>query len=188
MANTYSVTTRTGDRGTTRLFSGEEISKDSLRTEAYGDIDELVSILGVVRSMTLNPDVKQRVLEIQHRLFDAAAELATSLGQVHLLKRRIDEAVLAAFERERDELESRIVMPGDFIMPGGTTAGAHLDVARAVSRRCERKAVRLVENGFVQNQHLIIWLNRLSDYLWLLARLEEGPATQERKQTRESKR
>jgi cob(I)alamin adenosyltransferase len=172
-----SITTKIGDRGTTRLFSGEEVAKDSPRTDAYGDLDEVVSILGVARCHVARADVREAILLLQRELFVIGAELATTPEHAEILSRRCDEAMLADFETRRDALETAIAMPGGFIVPGGTTGAAHLDHARAVARRFERKVTGLVRAGLVRNPSLQIWVNRLSDYLWLLARREEGDAT-----------
>jgi cob(I)alamin adenosyltransferase len=176
MSKTQSITTKVGDRGTTFLFSGEEVPKDSPRTEAYGDLDELVSVLGVARCHALNEHVGESLLALQRDLFTAGAELATAIDHVDLLKQRVDEAALRAFEARRDELEKRIEMPDGFIIPGGSgsLAAAHIDHARTIARRVERKAVTLSRANLICNPHLLVWLNRLSDYLWLLARFEEG--------------
>ena len=172
-----SITTRTGDQGTTQLFSGETVSKNDLRTDAYGDLDEVVSLLGVARSLTRDPARAERLLQLQRRLFVVGSELATSLEYSELLGKRVDDTMLAELDREREALEARLPVPQGFILPGGTPAAAHLDLARAVARRCERKTVGLLEAGLLENTTLIVWLNRLSDYLWLLARDEEGGAT-----------
>jgi len=172
-----SITTKVGDKGTTYLFSGEMVYKDSPRTDAYGDIDELVSVLGVARAHSRRDDVTSALFNLQVELFVVAAELATERSRHHLLKERITADRLRAFDLKRDELEARIVMPKGFIIPGGTVTAAHIDHARTIARRCERKAVSLSRAGLIDNPELIIWLNRLSDYLWLLARYDEGDAT-----------
>lgn len=172
-----SITTKVGDKGMTFLFSGEEVPKCSERTEAYGDLDELVSQLGVARAQARRADVRERVIELQRELFIAGTELATSSEHLHLLKARVDRAMLDRMERVCTEAQARVHMPDGFIIPGGTLAAAHLDVARTVARRLERKISGLTRAGIVNNEHLTVWINRLSDYLWLLARLEEGSST-----------
>ncbi|MBU0678299.1 MAG: cob(I)yrinic acid a,c-diamide adenosyltransferase [Verrucomicrobia bacterium] len=172
-----SITTKTGDKGQTQLFSGEFVSKDSPRTDAYGDIDELNSILGVARNLCRNEEVAGALLEIQRDLFIVAAELATGEEHVGRLENRVDEEMLGLLESRREAIEAVVAMPSGFVIPGGTVAAAHIDHARTVARRCERKVVKLVEGGLVGNQHLLVWMNRLSDYLWLLARLEEDSKT-----------
>lgn len=175
-----SITTKVGDRGTTFLFSGEEVSKASLRTNAYGDVDELVSLLGVARAALEDEALRERVLFLQNELFVVGAELATSQDQIHLLRERLTAERLGMLDAARDLVESEIEMPRTFILPGGTLAGAYLDVARSVARRCERKVVHLHEEGLIHNGELLVWMNRLSDYLWLLARRAEGSAVCER--------
>ena len=175
--NRSSITTRVGDRGTTFLFSGEEVPKDCPRTEAYGDLDELVSVLGIARSLTASEEVREVLLRLQRDLFVAGSELATSPEHVPLLKSRIDAAKLANFEAERDAWERRIEMPKGFILPGGTPGAGHLDLARAIARRLERKIVRLQREKQIDNVSLQVWINRISDFLWLLARFEEGART-----------
>jgi cob(I)alamin adenosyltransferase len=170
-----SITTQVGDRGSTFLFSGERVSKDSPRTHAYGDLDELVSVLGLARSQAKR--TKAEILALQRLLFSAGSELATSVRRVSLLKSRIDAAALADFDNKREALEKSIRMPAGFIVPGTSVAGAHLDHARTIARRLERRVVGLRRMKLVRNPHLMIWLNRLSDYLWLLARREEGRST-----------
>jgi cob(I)alamin adenosyltransferase len=176
MNPTSSITTKVGDRGTTFLFSGEEVPKDSLRTMAYGDLDELVSVLGVARCHVSREDVRQEILVLQRDLFTVGAELATALDHAGLLKQRITEEELQSFEARRDALERRIKMPDGFIIPGGSGSpgSAHLDHARTIARRVERRTVSLARANLIDNPHLLVWLNRVSDYLWLLARLEEG--------------
>lgn len=172
-----SITTRVGDQGMTYLFSGERVSKDSPRTEAYGDLDELVSLLGVARCAARRAKVRTLLIELQRELFLAGSELATSGRGLRRLAQRIDARRLADLDRRREAVERSIRMPTGFILPGGSAAGAHLDHARAVSRRLERKVVGLQRRRRIDNPDLIVWLNRLSDYLWLLARYEEGRAT-----------
>ncbi len=169
-----SITTRIGDKGTTSLFSGEMVPKYSLRTEAYGDIDELNSALGVARALCQREGVLERIHEIQKELFVVGAELATTKECLMLLGERVDASFLARMDQRRDALEAMITMPRGFIIPGGTLAAAHIDLARTIARRCERKAVRLRDEGLIDNEALLVWLNRLSDYLWLLGRFEEG--------------
>ena len=172
-----SITTKVGDKGKTALFSGEIVDKDSPRTDAYGDVDELVSVLGLARAFSEKTDVTELITWVQVELFTVAAEMATDKNKLHTLKERIDEDRLDQFEEKREALESKIKMPAGFILPGGTKAAAFIDHARTISRRCERKAVALSRYGLIENPEMIIWLNRLSDFLWLLARYDEGDKT-----------
>jgi cob(I)alamin adenosyltransferase len=172
-----SITTKVGDKGTTFLFSGEEVPKNSPRTSAYGDLDELVSLLGIARAASKRPELREQLVELQRDLFVVGTELATSAAQLHMLKERADVAFLQRLEKKRDAAEAAVRMPAGFILPGGTVAAAHLDLARAVSRRLERSIVGLVQGGEIENKAMLVWVNRLSDYLWLLARIEEGDST-----------
>ncbi|MFH0908665.1 MAG: cob(I)yrinic acid a,c-diamide adenosyltransferase [bacterium] len=172
-----SITTKVGDKGTTFLFSGEEVPKNSERTEAYGDLDELVSQLGVARAAASRADTRERVLALQKRLFVVGSELATMPDKLPMLRERVDAKMLAELEAFRVDLESRIKRPPGFVVPGGTLTAAHLDLARTIARRLERKIVGLTRTGELANDVLLVWINRVSDYLWLLARLEEGEAT-----------
>lgn len=158
------------------MFSGEIVSKDSPRTDAYGDVDELGSILGIARAHTALPEVAEHILAVQRDLFVVCAELATSTDAIASLQHRIDQKHLAALDKRREQTEASVTMPSGFVVPGESVTAAHLDHARAVARRCERKVVGLQRDGQVNNPTLVIWLNRLSDFLWLLARLEEGDA------------
>jgi cob(I)alamin adenosyltransferase len=173
-----SITTRTGDDGSTRLFSGEQVSKASARPSAYGDIDELGSILGLARSFLSDADLSEEVLYVQRQLFVVGAELATCPSQLGRLECRADEAFLAELDARRDRFEATIELPNGFVVPGGDNPGAAtLDLARAVSRRCERRVVALHEAGEINNLTLLKWMNRLSDHLYLLARAAEGTRT-----------
>jgi cob(I)alamin adenosyltransferase len=172
-----SITTKTGDKGKTALFSGQMVDKDSPRTDAYGDVDELVSVLGVARAHAEREQTLELLLWLQVELFVVATELATEREQLALVRERIGADRVAALDAKRDWLEENITMPGGFIIPGGTRAAAFIDHARTISRRVERRVVGLTRDGLVENADLLIWLNRLSDFLWLLARYEEGDAT-----------
>ncbi len=168
-----SITTKTGDRGTTRLFSGEQVDKCSPRPETYGDLDELISVLGVARLHCQSKGNREALLELQRELFVVGSELATSRVRLDRLKKRIDAERLRAFEARRDALEASIEVPKVFVVPAASLAAAHLDVARTVARRLERKVVGLARAGEIDNEHLLVYVNRISDYLWLMARSEE---------------
>lgn len=161
----------------TKLFSGEQVPKNSARTDAFGDLDELVSILGVARASSRRREVREAVLEIQKNLFVVGSELATTADKVKRLLVRVDAEMVRDLDRKHKMLQSRMKCLNGFIIPGGNHAAAHIDVARAIARRCERKVAGLVLGRVVRNQLLLVWMNRLSNYLWLLARLEEGMST-----------
>ena len=176
MKKVRSITTGAGDAGKTKLFSGEEVSKNSLRTDAYGTIDELESILGVARVHADRDDVREGLLYVQRTLFIVAAELATTNKGLKQLPRLVGKRTVREMEGRRLVLEQKVKMPRGFVIPGATLSAAHIDHARSVARRCERKVVGLYEQGYLSNALLLVWMNRLSDYLWLLARLEEQKA------------
>ena len=167
------ITTKVGDRGTTRLFSGEEVPKNSPRIEALGAVDELVSLLGVARCHAVRPGTRNLLAELQRELFVVGSEFATAPEGLARLPRRMTADDVAAMDRRLREWEAGTTYPAGFILPGASLAGAHLDHARAVARRCEREAIRLREAGWLDNPHTLVWLNRLSDLLWLAARREE---------------
>jgi cob(I)alamin adenosyltransferase len=175
------ITTKNGDKGRTRLFSGQEISKSDLAPRAYGALDEAVSVLGIVRALTDSAALKEQMLYIQHAAFEVGAELATHPDDAARMRKRVDEAFVAELDKMRDELEALTPMPKDFVIPGGNLVAAHLDHARCVFRRCEQEATGLWDADFLKNPLVITWLNRVSDHLWLLARQVEGDAVIPRK-------
>jgi cob(I)alamin adenosyltransferase len=169
------ISTKKGDGGRTRLLSGEEVPKDSIRTAAYGDLDEAVSAMGLARALSGDERIGELLYAIQKTCFLIGAELATSPAVASRLKERLERGDLEALERTGEELEEELKLPPVFIIPGSTPASAALDLARTVVRRVERGVVSLVENeeeGIV-NRYILPYLNRLSDVLFLLARLEE---------------
>jgi cob(I)alamin adenosyltransferase len=170
-----SITTRQGDDGRTRLFSGETVPKSHPRPSAYGDLDEAVSALGLARSLAGVPRVAAELLVIQKTLFLVGAELATSPEGLPRLPARLGPAHLETLDRLGDELEGSVRLPPQFVLPGSTPGSAALDLARSIVRRLERTVVTLgeTEPAVVTNPVLIPFLNRLSDTLFLLARYEE---------------
>ena len=172
-----SITTRNGDGGRTRLYSGEEVPKDAPEVDACGELDELGTLLGLARLYACRDETQQTLLRLQRALFVVAAEVATTREHLDLLATRVDEDMVTELDRACADLEARIRMPRGFIIPGGTLAGAHLDHARAVARRCERKIIHCRRRRSLNNPALLRWVNRLSDYLWLMARYEEGDDT-----------
>jgi cob(I)alamin adenosyltransferase len=173
MKKQRSIVTGYGDDGRTHLASGERISKDAPCLEACGDVDELNSHLGIVRCHIKHDDTRRALLTIQMGLFDIAAELVTAPGKTLTGIKHVNQERIQMLTERCRELESQLNLPDDFIIPSDNIAAAHLDYARAIARRCERKMVGLFRKKLLINKHLIIWMNRLSDYLWLLARFEE---------------
>lgn len=162
------IYTRTGDKGETGLFGGERVSKDALRVQAYGGVDELNAVLGVARTFALDPDLDAAVERIQNELFVLGADLATP-GEAKYIP-RMDEAPVTRMEQEIDQFEHELEPLKNFILPGGTPAAAYLHLARTVCRRAERGVVTL-HNQEPINQAALHYLNRLSDWLFTLARL-----------------
>lgn len=167
------IYTRTGDAGTTGLFGGGRVPKDDLRVEAYGDVDELNAVLGMARAVEMMPRIDEVLVPIQRDLFAIGALLATpdreKMAQ-HLDKARIDEARIAELEHAIDDGEQELEPLHAFIIPGGTPKAAALHVARTVCRRAERHVVRL-QHDVDLPPLAVIYLNRLSDLLFTLARL-----------------
>lgn len=150
------------------------MSKDSPHTDACGELDELVSALGVARAHSRRRRVKAAVRDLQERLFRVASEAACTPANASRLKGRIGSADVRKLDALCARLESGAKLPVCFVVPGDDAAAAHLDLARAVARRCERRIVALSRGRRLKNPHVLAWLNRLSDALWLLARYEEG--------------
>ena len=161
------IYTRTGDAGETSLFGGARIRKDDSRIEAYGTVDELNSVIGVARAAWLSSPADAQLHAIQSDLFDIGAHLA-SPGSSRFAGP--DAARIAAPEQSIDAMESDLAPLKTFILPGGSIAAAHLHVARTVCRRAERDVVTLARTEPV-NQQVIVYLNRLSDLLFVLARV-----------------
>ena len=167
------IYTKTGDTGQTGLFGGGRVSKDDLRVEAYGDVDELNAVLGMARCIEIMPRIDEVLVPIQRDLFAIGALLATpdrDRMASHLEKARIDDARIAELEHAIDDGESELEPLHAFIIPGGTPKAAALHVARTVCRRAERHVVRL-QRDVELPPIAIIYLNRLSDLLFTLARL-----------------
>lgn len=164
------IYTKTGDKGTTNLLDDKGVAKDSLRVESYGTIDELNSFLGLSRQFIKNVSSQQQIKKVQRKLFDLGAELATM--DVSILRTRIQEEDVAQLEKWIDEILAQIEPPEYFILPGDNVESAYLHVARTVCRRAERHMVTLLREEDI-SPILLIYINRLSDWLYALSRLEE---------------
>ncbi len=163
------IYTRAGDRGETGLIGGQRVSKDHGRVEAYGAIDELNSHLGVVRAQLDHPDLARLVDTIQNRLFDLGAELATPLPHPGAIP-TIGAAHVETLEHMIDRYQEELPPLREFILPSGTALAAALHVARTVARRAERRIVTLARTEPV-NPEVVRYVNRLSDLLFVLARV-----------------
>jgi len=182
------IYTRTGDRGETSLIGGRRVPKDDLRIEAYGTVDELNALLGVVAASTRDGALLQILKRLQHELFVVGADLAapniensnrSRTGEGEQKRRRspdggiprIDASSIQALEASIDSLQSKLSPLSSFILPGGDKTAASLHHARTVCRRAERLVVRLARDQKVSvNPDVLTYLNRLSDLLFVLAR------------------
>ena len=166
------IYTRTGDDGTTALGTRSRVSKDARRVSAFGDVDELNSLLGLALAGGLCPKLAAVIPSIQHELFNLGAELAFPAedGEVALVP-GIASRHVENLEQMIDELNADIGPLENFILPGGSPGAAHLQVARAVCRRAERNIVTLAR-GETIGDHVLRYINRLSDALFVMARFE----------------
>lgn len=164
------IYTRTGDDGTTGLIGGSRVKKYDLRLEAYGTVDELNSYLGVVRSQQTDGHADLILEQIQNKLFVIGAHLASD-DSISLVKKQmpIGETDIELLEQEMDNLNKVLPELRNFILPGGSQATSFCHVARTVCRRAERVIVELSEKNAV-DPNLIKYINRLSDYLFVLSR------------------
>ena len=158
------IYTRTGDDGTTGLGDGKRVAKDSARVSAYGTVDELNSALGVVLAQPLPDALRDALTEVQHELFDLGGELCIPGSEM------IQEADIVRLERRLDGFNEDLPPLKDFILPGGGAAAAHCHLARTICRRAERELVTLSHHDAVRGE-AIRYLNRLSDLLFVLARV-----------------
>jgi len=165
------IYTKTGDKGTTSLFSGGRVSKAHQRVEAYGTADELNAAIGVVRAHRPTAQTDAWLEQVQRQLFHLGADLATPLDAKAEWVVRVEAATVTWLEDTIDTMTEALPPLTNFILPGGTLAAAHLHVARTVCRRAERLVVMLAEHETL-NPQCIVYLNRLSDFLFTLSRWE----------------
>ena len=167
------IYTKTGDKGDTGLFGGGRVSKTHPRVEAYGDVDELNACLGMARAVEMMPRVDEVLVGIQRDLFAIGALLATPDREKmkrHLEKASIDERRVSELERAIDDGDAELEPLKSFIVPGGTPKAASLHVARTVCRRAERRVIALMPAEEIP-EIVVVYLNRLSDLLFTLARV-----------------
>ncbi len=169
------IYTRTGDSGTTSLFSGGRVPKHHLRVESYGTVDELNSVIGQARAQSISAPADAELARIQHQLFNLGADLATPLDAPSSHVVRMDAESVAGLEAAIDRMTADLPDLRYFILPGGSLAAATLHVARTVCRRAERLVAQLQEQEPIGEQ-VLPYLNRLSDYLFTLARWENQQA------------
>ena len=164
------IYTKTGDQGDTTLFGGQRVPKDALRIEAYGTVDELNSVLGLVRADNLPSDVDAVLEQVQNDLFALGADLATPRLIQKKEVRRIEPRDVHTLEKQIDRFERSLKPLRSFVLPGGSPTAARLHLARTVCRRAERIVVRLSRNEDI-GEGGIMFLNRLSDLLFVIARI-----------------
>lgn len=165
--------TGSGDDGSTGLLGGGRLPKDDPRIEACGTIDEASSAIGLARSLSMDARVREIGEELQKGLYSLGAELGTNPASKRSFA-TMSAAGVVRLEELTSELERKVKMPEGFVLPGATAASGALDLARAITRRAERRCVTLERLGGVPNPEVGRWLNRLSLLLFVLARYEEG--------------
>lgn len=171
------VSTRKGDSGYTRLLSGEKVSKHALVIEAVGTLDETNSLLGLARASSEAKRIKRILLQVQRHLFIIGAELSVPKGHGKRPKKTISEADIRWLERLIEDFEEDLALPPGFVAFGQEEGASHMDVARTSVRRAERIVVKMKREDMVENPHVLKYLNRLSDLIFLLACLEEKGET-----------
>ncbi|HMW40503.1 MAG: cob(I)yrinic acid a,c-diamide adenosyltransferase [Saprospiraceae bacterium] len=163
------IYTKTGDLGQTSLFGGRRVSKDDLRVEAYGTVDELNAAIGLLRCTVTDQKVLADLLRIQAELFVMGSHLAADPGKPLLKMPLLTEAMITSLENHIDAMEEELQPLRHFLLPGGSEAIARTHLCRTISRRSERKVVSLSHHNQV-NPLMIQYLNRLSDYFFVLSR------------------
>jgi cob(I)alamin adenosyltransferase len=160
-----------GDQGKTSLLTGERVSKASLRPETYGTLDEASSALGLVKAFTRNKKIREMVESVQKDLLVLGAELSCESGKKKDCRIKRDRTL--CLERWIEELQEEVPVPRHFIYPGENVVGAAVDLGRTIIRRAERRAVAMREEGLLDHEEVHSYLNRLADYLFVLARYAE---------------
>lgn len=167
------VTTGTGDTGYTGLLGEKRVPKYDPRPDTFGTIDEATSALGLARATAQDTKVKDLIYTVQQELYLLMGELATPPENYEQMGLRMTVEHVQLLEQMEEELKREVEIPNKFIIPGDTLDGAALDLARTIIRRAERMAVRLLHDGVIQNTEVVRYLNRLSDFIFILARYIE---------------
>jgi cob(I)alamin adenosyltransferase len=163
------IYTKTGDRGETSLFGGERVPKYHYRIEAYGTVDELNSTIGLIRDQAIDEATFNILLEVQDRLFTLGSNLATDPSNKKVKTPQLNKSDIELLEKEIDKMNEILPEMRSFVLPGGHPTVSYCHIARCVCRRAERLVVFLSEKEPI-NEDIIIYLNRLSDYLFVLSR------------------
>ena len=172
------VTTGTGDDGYTGLLGEDRLPKFHPRIEALGDIDEATSILGVVRSIVGSANIADPIRDLQSGLYLAMADIAVAPGAADRFEPRVTKEMVERVEHCIEQMKLQVDIGNRFIVPGDSTAGAAIDLARAVIRRAERSVVRLAHDGELHNPRVTIFLNRASDLAFVIARYVDAQSEQ----------
>lgn len=168
--NPMKIYTKTGDKGQTSLIGGKRVPKNSARLESYGTIDELNSYLGMIRSFPMDKQVSEELVEIQSRLFDVGGNLATDPETANVkVKLGVAEKDIELLEKAIDRMDAEVPPMKYFVLPGGNQAVSFCHIARTVCRRAERRILDLTAEAPVDDC-VIKYINRLSDYLFILSR------------------
>ena len=163
------IYTRKGDKGNTTLVGGKKVSKTHIRIEAYGTVDELIVHIGMLRDLIEKEDIKHYLIEIQDRLMTCAAILASDCEDCKVKIPEMRKADISSLEEAIDLMEASLPSLTSFVLPGGHVISSQCHIARTVCRRAERQIIRLSAELFVP-ETVIKFINRLSDYLFVLAR------------------
>ena len=165
------IYTRTGDQGTTGLLGGARVGKDNLRIEAYGTVDELNSVIGLCRDLIVEENSREILREVQDRLFTIGSSLACDpIKEPKMRLPDLKETDVELLEKEMDRMNEELPEMKNFVLPGGHPTVSHLHIARCVARRAERCCVRLELESLEVEPVILKYLNRLSDYLFILSR------------------
>lgn len=165
----FKIYTKTGDKGQTSLIGGTRVPKHHIRIETYGTVDELNSYIGLIRDQQIDEHSKTILIEIQDRLFTIGSSLASDPEKSKMKIPDLKESDVELLEKEMDEMDKVLPEMKSFVLPGGHTTVSYCHLARCVCRRAERLTIHLSEDSFV-SELVIKYLNRLSDYLFVLSR------------------
>ena len=164
------IYTKTGDGGDTALGDGERVLKDSLRVSAYGNVDELNASIGII-TLYANTELKRKLKNIQNDLFDIGADLCVPISEKNKDRLRLSTNQIETLELEIDEMNSILEPLNSFVLPGGCRSATFLHMARTICRRAERSVVSLKSQEEI-NDNTLVYLNRLSDWLFVASRVE----------------
>ncbi|MFO8236575.1 MAG: cob(I)yrinic acid a,c-diamide adenosyltransferase [Bacteroidales bacterium] len=164
------IYTKSGDKGETSLLGGKRVPKYDFRIEAYGTVDELIAYIGLIRDQSIRQDLKIELITIQDHLMVCASILAADCENCKVDLPKLEANNIRWLEGLIDEKESHLPELNSFVIPGGHTTVSYVHIARNVCRRAERNAIKLYDNAEVPDE-IIQYLNRLSDYLFMLSRL-----------------